>query len=235
MKGSIKIFTVFGISIYIHNTFLILPILFFMTSGIRGVFLVLFVFSCVTMHELSHSLTAKKFGVGVKDITLFPIGGVASISSFPQKPSQEFLIALAGPMFNIVFAAVLFYPLYRVLGPDVLFKPSLRTWPNAFAEAFWINPWLALFNLLPAFPMDGGRLLRSFLAQRLGFLRATQIAVGIGHFFALAFGIIGIMQGNFILIIIAVFVYMAASTEGLQVEIREQIKKEISDGKIDNG
>ncbi|MCM8781645.1 MAG: site-2 protease family protein [Candidatus Omnitrophica bacterium] len=235
MRGSIKLFTIFGISIYIHNTFLILPILFFINAGFKGVFLVLFIFSWVTIHELFHSLTARRFGVTVKDVTLFPIGGVASIGAFPKRPTQEFLISLAGPMFNVLFSVIFFYPLYKILGPKILFSPSLRSWSHTFAYAFWINPSLALFNLLPAFPMDGGRLLRSFLAQRIGFLRATQIAVGIGHFFALVFGVIGIMYGHFMLVIIAIFIYMAASAEGFQVELREAILEQISTGKIEDG
>jgi len=235
MKSAIKLFSIFGVSIYIHITFLILPVLFFIDAGFKGVFFVLFIFSCVTVHELFHSLTAKRFGVRVRNITLFPIGGVASIGSFPEKPSQEFLIALAGPAFNIIFSVVLFYPLYKLLGPEVLFKPSLRTWPHTFAYAFWINPSLALFNLLPAFPMDGGRILRSFLAQRLGLRRATQIAVRIGHFFALAFAFFGFKEGNFMLLVIALFIYMAASSEGLQVEFLEALKAEISEGKIKDG
>lgn len=222
---NVRLFKIFGIPVYIHITFLLLPILFYYNSGIKGVFLILFVFSCVTIHELFHSLTARHFGVQVRGITLFPIGGVASITSYPRKPSQEFLIALAGPMFNIIFSVVFFYPLYKILGPEVLFKPSLRTWPQTISYAFWINPMLALFNLLPAFPMDGGRILRSFLARRLSFKRATEIAVGVGHFFALVFGFIGIRNGNLILVIIAIFIYMAASSEEFQVELMERIKE----------
>lgn len=235
MKDGMKLFKIFGISIYIHTTFLVLPVYFFIIAGLKGVFLILFVFSCVTLHELCHSLAAKRFGVKVRGITLYPIGGVASITSYPEKPSQEFLISLAGPAFNIIFSAALFYPLYKILGPSVLFKPSLRTWPQTFAYAFWVNPSLALFNLLPAFPMDGGRILRSFLARRIGLRRATRIAVGIGHFFALVFGFIGITQGNFMLVIIAIFVYIAASNEGFQVELREALKEEILGGNIKDG
>jgi len=224
MRGSIRLFSVFGISIYVHITFLILPLLFYLHAGLKGVFLILFVFSCVTAHELFHSITAKKFGVKVRGITLFPIGGVASISSFPEKPIQEFLIALAGPAFNIAFAAILFYPLLYILGAEVLFSPSFKSWPNTFAYAFWINPFLALFNLLPAFPMDGGRILRSVLARRFTLKKATHIAVTIGHFFALVFGFLGIVYGHIFLIIIAIFIYMAAASEGQQVDIRESIK-----------
>ena len=226
---NVKLFKLFGIPVYIHITFLLLPVLFYFNAGVKGVFLVLFVFSCVTLHELFHSLMARHFGVTVRGITLFPIGGVASIASYPKKPAHEFLIALAGPMFNVIFTVVFFYPLYKILGHEIFFRPSLRTWPHTIAYAFWINPMLALFNLLPAFPMDGGRILRSFLAQRLNFKRATQIAVGIGHFFALVFGIVGITYGNLMLVVIAIFIYMAASSEEFQVELMEQIKERMRD------
>ena len=224
MRWAVKIFTVFGIPIYIHLTFLILPLLFYSNAGFKGVFLVFFVFACVAAHELFHSLTARRFGVVVRGITLFPIGGVASIGSYPRKPGQELVIALAGPSFNIIFAAVMFYPLYKILGPKVLFNPSLRTWPSTIAYAFWINPWLAAFNLLPAFPMDGGRILRAFLATRMSLRRATRIAAGIGHFFALVFAFIGIKNGNLMLVVIAVFIYMAASSEVFEVELMETLK-----------
>jgi len=224
MRGAIKLFNIFNIAIYIHWTFILLPVLFFYYGGLKGVALILFVFACVTAHELFHSVMAKRFGVKVSNITLFPIGGVASMGNIPTKPSQEFLIALAGPAFNIIFSLVMFYPLYRFLGPDVLFNPSLESWPNTIAEAFWINPWLAGFNLLPAFPMDGGRLLRAILAKRLGLRRATRIAVGIGHFFAIVFAIYGIYKRQFMLIIIAAFIYSAASNEGFQVEYMESLK-----------
>lgn len=225
MKWSLKIFTVFGIPIYIHLTFLILPLLFYSTAGFKGVFLVLFVFACVAAHELFHSLVARRFGVIVRGITLFPIGGVASLGSYPRKPSQELLIALAGPSFNIIFAAIMFYPLYKILGPEVLFSPSMNTWPSTAAYAFWINPWLAAFNLLPAFPMDGGRILRAFLAKRMSLRRATRIAAGVGHFFAVLFGFIGIRNGNLMLIVIAIFIYMAASSEEFEVEMMENFKE----------
>ena len=224
MKGAIKLFTIFGIGIYIHVTFLILPILFFMMSGLKGVFVILFVFTCVTVHELFHSLTAKRFGIQVKNITLYPIGGVASISSFPEKPSQEFLIAIAGPAFNIIFSVIVFYPLYMILGPEVLFRPSMQSWPHTLAYAFWVNPSLAAFNLLPAFPMDGGRILRSFLAQRLGLRKATQISVHIGHFFALIFGVYGFIYNHYMLVVIAIFIYLAASNEALMVEFKEKMR-----------
>ncbi|MFH1753360.1 MAG: site-2 protease family protein [Candidatus Omnitrophota bacterium] len=204
-------------------TFLILPFLF-LYYGLRGIFFILFVFLCVTLHELAHSVVARRFGIEVKEITLLPIGGLASMNAFPEKPSHEFLIAISGPMFNIVFAALLYFPLLLILGKETLFSPSLMTWPQTIAQGFWINLMLAAFNLLPAFPMDGGRVLRALLARKIDYRKATSIAVNIGHVFALLFAYFGIIHGHILLMVIAVFIYMAASAEEAQVDVRETIK-----------
>jgi Zn-dependent protease/CBS domain-containing protein len=224
MKGSIKLVNILGIEIRVHITFLILPLLFYLYGGIRGLFLILTVFVFVTMHELTHSLVARHHGIKVPDITLLPIGGVASMAGVPKKPSEELKISIAGPLLNIVLAILLFYPMYRILGREAFFTPSLDSWKQTLAYLFWINPILAIFNLLPAFPMDGGRVLRSILAQRFGIRKATEIAVSIGHAFALFFGFVGILYGHIILVIIAVFIYMAASGEGAQVQLKETLK-----------
>lgn len=225
MRGSIKLFTVFGISINIHITFFLL-LLLVLSGGIKWVSLVIGVFFFVTMHELCHSLVAKRFGVKVKEITLLPIGGVASMSKIPDKPIQELYISLAGPLSNIVVIILFYYPLKYLLGPDVLFHPlSTATWPLTLAYLYWINLILAGFNLLPAFPMDGGRVLRAILANWLGYQKATKIAANLGHLFALVFAYFGIIQFNIILIVIAIFIYMAASNEELQIDVRETLKK----------
>lgn len=225
MKGSIRLFKIQGISINVHITFFLLLFLF-LSMGFKWLFLIVAIFCFVTLHELSHSIVAKKFGIQVREITLLPIGGVASMTKMPDKPYQEFLISLAGPLFNIAVVIVFFLPLYYLLGPEVLFHHlSVKTFPLTIAHIYWINLILALFNLIPAFPMDGGRILRAILAQKMGYQKATKIAVNFGHVFALLFGYIGLIHGYIILIIIAVFVYMAASSEELQVDIRETLKK----------
>lgn len=221
MRGAFRLVKAFGIDINIHITFLILPFLF-LNHGLKGIFFILFVFLCVTLHELTHSLTARKFGIEVKEITLLPIGGLASMSSFPEKPSQEFLISVSGPMFNIVFAVILYFPLIFLIGREALFSPSLRTWPQTIAQGFWINLILAGFNLLPAFPMDGGRVLRSLLALKMSHRKATKIAVNVGRIFAVFFGYLGIVHGYITLIFIAIFIYISASTEEAQVEAHER-------------
>lgn len=225
MKGSIKLFNIFGIAIRIHFTFLLLPLIFGHFYGLKGLFLIFFVFFCVTFHELCHSLQARHFGVKVEQIILLPIGGIAAMKSIPEKPGQEFRISIAGPLFNITFALVLFLPAYFLLGPENFFHPGIDSWPKTFAYAFWVNPILALFNLLPAFPMDGGRMLRSFLAKRMDYGKATRIAVGFGHTFAVLFGFWGLTSFNPILILIAFFIFMAASSENMQVDLRLTLRK----------
>ncbi len=225
MKGSIRLFKVFGISINIHVTFLLLLVLF-LSGGPKWLFLIIGIFFFVTLHELCHSLVAKHFGIDVHEITLLPIGGIASMTRMPEKPSQEFMISMAGPLFNVLVVLVFFYPLKYILGPAVLFHPlSTQTWPLAVAYVYWLNLMLAVFNLIPAFPMDGGRILRSALAGKFGYQKATKIAATFGHIFALLFAYFGIVKLNIILIAIAVFIYMAASAEEAQIDIKETLKK----------
>jgi Zn-dependent protease/CBS domain-containing protein len=225
MKGSIRLFRIFGISVNIHITFFLL-LLLVLPSGVKWVFVIVAIFFLVIIHELSHSLVAKYFGVTVNEITLLPIGGVSSMTKMPEKPSQEFFISIAGPLSNVVILLVFFFPAKYLLGPEVLFHGlSTATWPLTIAYIYWINLMLAAFNLLPAFPMDGGRVLRALLATKLGYQKATKIAVNFGHVFALIFAYFGITRFNIILIIIAVFIYVAASNEEMQVDVKETLKK----------
>jgi CBS domain-containing protein len=165
----------------------------------------------------------------VDKITLLPIGGIASMGSIPDKPKQEFAISIAGPLFNLSLASIMYFPVRSLLGREVffspLFSPGIENWPKTLAYCFWINPILGLFNLLPAFPMDGGRILRAFLARRMDYQRATRIAVSFGHSFAFLFAFVGIISVNFILMLIGLFIYMAASQEGLQVDMRMTLKR----------
>ncbi len=234
MRSSFKLTEIFGIDIKVHITFFLLLGLFFLGMGIRGLLLVGGVFLFVTLHELAHSLTAMHFGVRVSKITLLPIGGVASMSSMPTKPSHELLISLAGPLSNVLIVIIFFLPLRMLLGAETLMHPFRvligqveYAGPgsiNLLAHIYWINLVLAGFNLLPAFPMDGGRVLRAILSFRKSRKDATRIAVRMGHIFALLFGYFGIVNGHIMLLIIAVFIYMAASSEGMQVSFSETMK-----------
>ena len=232
MKRAYTLCRLCGIDIKMHISFLLLPLLFGWAYGVRGLFVVGFVFTCVTLHELSHALQARRFGLGVQEILLYPIGGVANLRSFGHRPSQEFITAMAGPLFNFVSAGLLFLPALHWLGAptllhrDVMWQMSLDTWPKTFASCFWINPLLGVFNLLPAFPMDGGRILRSALAQRLTYQRATRIAVRLGHLCAVGLAAWGLFSSppNLLLVVIAIFVYTAASRERSAVEVRATLE-----------
>ena len=226
MRGSIKLFNIFGISINIHITFLLL-LVFFLSGGIKWLVLMIGVFCFVTLHEVCHSLVARHYGIEVREITLLPIGGIASMSSMPEKPVQEFFISVAGPLFNLAVIVIFYNPMKSLLGTGVLFhRPlSTATWPLTLAYLYWISLMLAAFNLIPAFPMDGGRVLRSLLAGRIGYGRATKFAVGLGHIFAVGFAYFGIVNFNMVLVAIAIFIYTAASNEGHQVDVREALKK----------
>jgi len=221
VKSSFRIGRIYGIDLKIHSTFFIFPAFFAFlygkdygpSVGLRAFVLVLLVFTCVLAHELTHSLAAKAFHIDTPEITLYPIGGIASLQRIPKKPKQEFLIAIAGPLFNFILTIVLFLPLYFALGEKNLFSPSLDSWPRMIANLFWINPVLGLFNLIPAFPMDGGRILRAFLASRVGYFKATRISVFLGSLFAIMFIIFGIWKRHWMLTLIGVFIHVAASNE----------------------
>ncbi|MFH1552150.1 MAG: site-2 protease family protein [Candidatus Omnitrophota bacterium] len=232
MRGTFRLTRVLGIDIDIHVTFFLLLGFFFLLLGFKGIILILGIFLFVTIHELCHSLVAAHFGIKVKRITLLPIGGVASMSEMPTKPYQELLISLAGPLSNVLIVIIFYYPLYLVLGKETLMYPfqvitgqvKYAGQFNVLAHIYWINLVLAVFNMIPAFPMDGGRILRAILTYRMSYKQATAVAVRLGHIFAILFAYLGIVHGHIFLLIIAVFIYMAASGEGLQVIVQETIK-----------
>lgn len=233
MMGSFRIARVFGIDIDIHVTFFLLLAFFFMAMGVNGLVLIVGVFFFVTIHELCHSLVALYYGIKVKRITLLPIGGVASMSGSPTKPYQELLISLAGPLSNLIIVLVFYYPLYKLLGHEKLMYPLMVMAGqakytgqfNVIAHIYWINLILAAFNMIPAFPMDGGRILRAILSYRMGYREATNAAVRLGHIFALFFAYIGIVHGHIFMLLVAVFIYVAASSEIMRVTIKETISK----------
>jgi Zn-dependent protease len=225
MENSWKIGNVSGIGVHIHWTFFLLPafVAFAAIAGggglaaaVAGVLLVSAVFACVVLHELGHALMARRFGIGTHDITLLPIGGVARLERIPEKPSQEIAVALAGPAVNVAIAAGLWVALV-VMGGISMWIPMAIVGGSLLAQLMWINVALVAFNMLPAFPMDGGRVLRATLAMRMPRLRATQIAAKIAQGFAVLFAVVGLF-GNPMLIVIAVFVFMAARSETQYVE-----------------
>lgn len=226
MKWSVNIFRLFGIQLKIHLTFLLLPLFFLYHAGIKGLVGLVGVYFWVISHEFCHSLQARRYGIKVRNITLYPIGGIASIQGIPDNPKEEFIISISGPLFNFISAAILFLPAWLILGPNLLTLPFpwWDSWKKVLVFFFWMNPILGAFNLLPAFPMDGGRVLRAFLAEKIDYRRATKIAVSFGHAFAFIFCLYGLIQGNMILVIIGIFIYTAASQEETQVNFRMGLK-----------
>lgn len=238
MHWSYKIFKVFGIEVRVHVTFLLIVAYFAfvwgfqrepggLTGALYGVLLVLLLFGLVVMHELTHSRVAQGYGVRVRDITLLPIGGMASLERMPDEPRQEFLVSLSGPLSNVVLGLVMFAAAPLVVDTSVfqsfdrltssLLTPSFE---GAYLYVLTANVTLAIFNLIPAFPMDGGRVFRSFLAMRMSRVRATRIAVVVGQTLALLLGLLGIFGGGIILVVIAAFIYLGAQAEGRGDETR---------------
>ena len=224
MKWSLKIGKVAGIPVSIHWTFIILLWWIFISyykidnnlqHAINGVLFILALFLCVILHEFGHALTAKRFKIITKSITLLPIGGLAQMEKLPEKPVQELWVAIAGPLVNIVIAILLGIYLYSTGSiPDVLDVEELQilTGNSFILNLFFANIVLAIFNLIPAFPMDGGRVLRALLAFRYNRSKATKIAAGIGQFLAILFVLIGFFA-NIFLVFIGVFIFIGAGTE----------------------
>jgi Zn-dependent protease/CBS domain-containing protein len=227
MSWSLNIGSVAGTAIRIHVTFLLFLAWIFGVNYFSGgpqvawssLLFVVLLFLCVLLHEFGHIFTARRFGVRTPDVILLPIGGVARLERIPEKPSEEFLIAIAGPAVNVLIALLL-----MAIGGAKLSGGHLSSTLEAADVSMVdrlaaVNLFLALFNLIPAFPMDGGRVLRALLATRLGYVRATEIAAMIGQGVAFVLGFLGLF-GNPLLIFIAIFVYLAASSEAHLVATR---------------
>jgi Zn-dependent protease len=227
-----RIAKVFGIAVYVHWSFWLL-ILYVLLSemrtgefrdGLRSVVFLLVVFGCVFLHELGHAMMALQFGVKTRDITLLPIGGLARLERMPKEPRAEFLIAVAGPAVNVVIAAIIFL----VVVASGLVNSLTGTSPfklDFLSQLLVVNLGLVIFNMIPAFPMDGGRVLRSFLARRRPYLQATQTAVRIGRYFSFAMIVLGIIYGQFGLVLIGGFMLFAGFAELVQVHTTEMMER----------
>jgi Zn-dependent protease/CBS domain-containing protein len=234
MGGSFKIGRFSGIDVKVHWTFFLLLAFFafvgYQTSGsllgaLTPTAVIVALFFCVVLHEFGHSLVAQRLGIEIHSITLLPIGGVSNLESLPEKPSDEVKITLAGPLVNVVLAPI-FFGVGLLLGAVPGIPSDLFTGVGSVGQFFfylgYLNVVLALFNLLPAFPLDGGRVLRGLLATRLGAVRATEISSIVGQLFAVAFFLIGLLGGNFLLALVAVFIYFGATGEAQMVREREK-------------
>ncbi|RVB80405.1 MULTISPECIES: site-2 protease family protein [unclassified Mesorhizobium] len=227
MGWSLNLGTIAGTTVRVHFTFLLLLVWIWLThyriggtpAAWEGVAFIIAVFACVVLHEFGHIAAARYFGISTPDITLFPIGGVARLERMPEEPRQEFVIAVAGPLVNVAIAALIFALLGGSAGVEQMAGiEDPRT--NFLARLAGVNVFLVLFNMIPAFPMDGGRILRAALAARLSWSRATQIAATIGQGLAFVFGFLGLFY-NPLLIFIGIFVYLAAAAEAQNAQIRE--------------
>lgn len=230
MKWQWKLGTFAGIDVFVHATFLLIVGWYAWTywletgtlaGALEGILFILLLFAAVTLHEYGHALTARHFGIKTRDITLYPIGGVARLERMPEKPIQELWVALAGPAVNVVIAAALFAYLLFTNALVPLNELTLAT--GSFVERLMIvNISLVVFNLLPAFPMDGGRVLRAILAMNMDYVKATQVAATIGQGMAFLFGLAGLF-GNPMLLFVAFFVWMGASQEASMVQMKNAL------------
>jgi Zn-dependent protease/CBS domain-containing protein len=232
MRWSWKVGRIAGIDLRLHGTFLLLlawsALASYRASGtvdgtVRGVLFTLALFLSVVLHELGHALAGRRAGVSTRDITLLPIGGVAHLEEIPAEPRKELQVALAGPAVTLAIIVVLYGGL-RLLGVTVTAAPvALASRSDFLSQLFWANVSLFVFNLLPAFPMDGGRVFRAMLALRMDRVRATAIAATVGKAFALLFGAIGLFY-NPLLVVIALFVWLAAAGEAADVQQQSSLE-----------
>jgi Zn-dependent protease len=240
MKSSINLGKVFGIDLKVNITFLFLLLWVAFSSLMTGatpqaaiseVLFIIALFMIVILHELGHALTARKFGINTRDITLLPIGGVARLEKMPEDPKQELLVAIAGPAVNLVLAALL---VFALLGFGFFNQPISLTMveSNLWVRLLTANLTLFLFNLIPAFPMDGGRVLRSLLSLRMDSVKATKIAANIGKGAAVILGIAGLLVNPW-LVITAIFIWIGASSESNATLLQERVKGfEVQDAMI---
>ncbi|MDY6847171.1 MAG: site-2 protease family protein [Chloroflexota bacterium] len=231
MKSSINLGKIFGIDLKINITFLYL-LLWVMFLNLLGgatpgaalaeMIFIIALFVLVVLHELGHALMAKRFGINTQDITLLPIGGLARLEKMPEDPKQEFLVAIAGPTVNLIIGGLLFFGLL-VTGffnqPLSLGLVEGNLWTRLLAA----NITLFLFNLIPAFPMDGGRVLRSLLSLRMDPVKATSIAANIGKGAAALIGILGFIFNPW-LVLTAIFIWVGANSEANNARIQASIK-----------
>jgi Zn-dependent protease/CBS domain-containing protein len=238
MGQSLKLFTVRGIEIKLHVTFPLILLWAGLQFGLMagslsgamfGVVAISLLFVLVTLHELGHSFAAQRYGIHVKQIILSPLGGLAQLGEIPEKPVQELAIAVAGPAVNFAIAVLMAAAAWAlgigITNPLLVLTGTAGfTLTALFGYVFIYNIFLAVFNLLPAFPMDGGRILRALLAMRLEYARATRIAATIGRGLAIVMGLYGLFMGTIFLVLIALFIYMGAGQEAALVTLRSRLR-----------
>ncbi len=229
MRWSFPIARVAGIQIRVHVGFLVFLAWVGLTDGVSGglgeavagVSLVCLVFGCILLHEFGHAFAARRYGIRTPDITLLPIGGMARLERLPERPSEEIVVALAGPavsaLLAVIFGAVSGYRFSSLESP-------VPGWEGVSSKLFTINTGLLFFNLLPVFPMDGGRVLRALLAMQFSYVRSTRMAAGVGQVLAVILGAFGLFASAPMLVLLAVFVFFGAGSEAAQVQVRETVR-----------
>ncbi len=237
MRWTLNLGKMFGVKIVLHWTFFLLLGWILFSEYNRGsstetilltAAYILAIFFCVVLHEMGHILTARHFGIDTRKITLLPIGGVASLDKIPEKPKEEFQVAIAGPLVNLAIAALIF-PFLNDLASYIPSSSEAQqatasiTLENFWFSLFTVNILLAVFNLIPAFPMDGGRILRSLLSMKMDRLKSTGIASAIGQFLSIGFFFLGLMY-NPILSLIAVFIFFGARGEHFMIQQNELLR-----------
>lgn len=231
MRWSYRLGKIAGIDVNIHVTFTLLVgwvlLAGWLTgqtlgAAVSGLAFVIAIFGCVLLHELGHALAARRFGIGTRDITLLPIGGVARMERMPDRPLQELWVALAGPAVNVLIAAVLYVWLVVTNQLVPLSQIGIATGP--FIERLLVvNVLLVAFNMIPAFPMDGGRCVRALLALRFEYAQATRVAAGVGQVIAAGFVVLGLLSNPFLLLI-GVFVWIGAAQEARFATIKAALR-----------
>lgn len=242
MGWSFRIARVAGIDIKVHATFFLILVLgalqwsaFGAAGAAFGVLLMVLLFACVTLHELGHSIAAQRFGIPVREIVLLPLGGVALLSRNPSKPWHELIIAAAGPLVNVVIAGILFLVTGATAAIGSFDGRALQqnAEPSLSTLLLWLlqaNVFLVIFNLIPAFPLDGGRIFRALLALVMPARRATRIATAIGQAIAILLGVYAVTSSNFALVLVAIFIFLGASQENAEGQARTMlITKRVGD------
>ncbi len=231
MRWSFPVGKVFGIPIRVHYTFLLLLAFIWYAessiygpqTGLNSVILWLLIFLCVLLHELGHSRVAQSYGLSIVSIVLLPIGGVSQITDIPKDPIKEVNITIAGPIVNFVIAGLLF-AVGKLLDPSLAFSQISLQSGNILVDLFWANVMLGVFNIIPAYPMDGGRILRGILAMKRDYVEATRLAADVGKLFAIGFIVFGLFY-NWWLILIGIFVFSGATSEMATTVIMTSLEK----------
>ena len=235
MFGTIRLGKLFGIDLFVHGTFWLLPLFVVFNSMLAGdpfgasfeVVVLFAIFGCIALHEAGHALAARAYGIGTRDITLYPMGGIASLERMPERPGREIAIALAGPAVNLLIVLVIVAGamLGEVVLPGLWSAPDVGLLERFLGNLLFANAFLAVFNLIPAFPMDGGRVFRALLSLGMTRLNATKVAVNVGTVLAIVGGFAALRIPSISLMLVAGVVFVLGRAELAAVRVEEARKE----------